>query len=92
VIADEFGNGCGHRKPADFDSSWVADPIDFNLKKVNVSDNNDQPLWVSITVPQNAKAGILQNGYQRKRKQKTYAFACFAGGGQSIARTFAVDF
>lgn len=60
VIADEFGNGCGHRKPADFDSSWVADPIDFNLKKVNVSENNDQPLWVSITVPQNAKAGIYK--------------------------------
>lgn len=60
VITDEFGNGCGHRKPADFDSSWVADPIDFNLKKVNVSENNDQPLWVSITVPQNAKAGIYK--------------------------------
>lgn len=60
VITDEFGNGCGHRKPADFDSSWVADPINFKLKKLNVAQNDNQPLWVSVTVPQNAKAGVYK--------------------------------
>ncbi|MBN2767063.1 MAG: DUF4091 domain-containing protein [Paludibacteraceae bacterium] len=60
VITDEFGNGCGHRKPADFDSSWVADPINFKIKKLNVAQNDYQPLWVSVTVPQNAKAGIYK--------------------------------
>ncbi len=60
VITDEFGNGCGHRKPADFDSSWVADPINFKLKKLNVAQNDNQPLWMSVTVPQNTKAGIYK--------------------------------
>lgn len=60
VITDEFGNGCGHRKPADFDSSRVADPINFKLKKQYVAENDFQPLWVSVSVPQNANAGVYK--------------------------------
>ena len=28
IITDEFADGCGHRKPVDFDSSLVADMLD----------------------------------------------------------------
>lgn len=60
VITDAFGNGCGHRKSADFDSSWVTDPINFKTKKLSIAENDFRPLWVSISVPQNAEAGVYK--------------------------------
>ena len=57
VIADEFGEGCGHRKPADFDSSLVADAID-PARSVQLKKRNVQPVWVSIKVPSTARAGV----------------------------------
>lgn len=57
VITDEFRDGCGHRKPADFDSSYVADAIDTKSKSASLNKNSTQPIWLSIKVPANAKAG-----------------------------------
>lgn len=56
VKTDEFGQGCGHRKPQDFDSSIVADPID-RVKVIPVAANTVQPVWISIQVPATAKPG-----------------------------------
>jgi hypothetical protein len=60
VMTDEFKNGCGYRKSKDFDSSMVADIINTGLRSVNISENTTQPIWLSIHVPANAKAGNYQ--------------------------------
>ncbi|WP_071597060.1 DUF4091 domain-containing protein [Niabella aurantiaca] len=57
VMTDEFRNGCGHRKPVDFDSSLVADAIDFGKTRAVLKPNQVQPIWVSIDVPADAPAG-----------------------------------
>jgi len=57
VMTDEFRDGCGYRKPEDFDSSMVADLINTGITSVNIAKNNTQPVWLSIKVPANAKAG-----------------------------------
>ena len=57
VITDEFRDGCGYRKAADFDSSYVADLIDTKAKSTLLKENNTQPVWLSIKVPANAGAG-----------------------------------
>ncbi|MCJ8165698.1 DUF4091 domain-containing protein [Pontibacter sp. E15-1] len=56
VITDEFGQGCGHRKPADFDSSMVADPID-TATVTAVTANTVQPVWLRVEVPRQTPAG-----------------------------------
>ncbi|PRZ25271.1 DUF4091 domain-containing protein [Flavobacterium granuli] len=56
VITDEFGGGCGHRKPEDFKSSLVADPINWG-SSIEVKKNNLQPIWLSINIPANTTAG-----------------------------------
>jgi len=57
VITDEFRDGCGYRKAADFDSSYVADLIDTKLNTIGINTKNTQPVWLSIKVPVNVKAG-----------------------------------
>jgi len=59
VITDEFAGGCGYRKPADFDSSLVADAIDI-APGIAVEANTVQPLWLSIQIPHDAAAGIYK--------------------------------
>ncbi len=56
VITDEFRSGCGHRKPADFDSSLSADAIDI-IDAIRVEANTVQPVWLSVHVPQNIAPG-----------------------------------
>ena len=59
VMTDELakgGGGCGHRNPADFDSSVVADVLDIN-ETIPVQRNNTQPVWLNVWVPRDAKAG-----------------------------------
>lgn len=56
VITDEFAGGCGHRKPEDFKSSLVADPINWG-SSIEVKKNNLQPIWLSINIPANTTAG-----------------------------------
>ncbi len=57
VITDEFRNGCGHRKAADFDSSYVADLIDTKTESMRLQENTTQPIWLSIKIPENSNTG-----------------------------------
>ena len=57
VITDEFVAGCGYRKPEDFASSLVADPINTIATTATLKANNVQPIWLSIKIPSNAKQG-----------------------------------
>jgi len=57
VITDEFRDGCGYRKAADFDSSYVADQIDTKVNNVAINARNTQPVWLSIKIPATTKAG-----------------------------------
>ena len=75
VITDEFGGGCGHRKPENFKSSLVADPIDFT-SSVAVKKNELQPIWVSISVPANTVAGQYKGTITiNAEKKHTLAFS-----------------
>ncbi|WP_316844197.1 DUF4091 domain-containing protein [Pedobacter psychrodurus] len=72
VITDEFRDGCGYRKPADFDSSSVADLIDTKTNHIDLNAKNTQPVWVSIKVPAGAKAG-LYSGTVKIKAEKEYS-------------------
>ena len=56
VMTDEFGRGCDHRKPSDYDSSLVEDPIDI-IEVLPVQENTVQPIWLSVKVPGNTPSG-----------------------------------
>ncbi|WP_207513684.1 DUF4091 domain-containing protein [Longitalea luteola] len=58
VMTDEFKNGCGKRKSTDLDSSLAADIINTELSSVKLTQNTLQPVWLSIKVPADAKAGV----------------------------------
>lgn len=57
VITDEFGEGCGHRKPEDYASSLSADVLD-NVSCFNLQANTARPVWITMDVPANAEPGI----------------------------------
>ena len=68
VMTDELnkdGSGCGFRKPAQFDSSLVADGIDIFSKK-EIAANTTQPVWLSIQVPGNIPAGVYKGAVNVK--------------------------
>jgi|WetSurMetagenome_2_1015567.scaffolds.fasta_scaffold97056_1 hypothetical protein len=73
VMTDEFGRGCDERKPADYDASLVADPIDI-IKTLPVQANTAQPLWISIRVPGDVPAGkysgaiLINTGHDHELK------------------------
>ncbi len=71
VITDEFKNGCGKRKPQDFDSSYVADIIDTKTKSVLIEENSTQPIWLSIKVPVNTSPGNYK-GTVKIKSDKDY--------------------
>jgi len=58
VMTDEFKDGCGYRKPQDFDSSLVADPINTSVQSVVLNKNTVQPVWISVQVPATTPAGV----------------------------------
>jgi hypothetical protein len=58
VMTDEFRNGCGYRKPQDFDSSKVADIINVDMKSIQVQKNTTQPVWLSVKVPATTSPGL----------------------------------
>jgi hypothetical protein len=72
VITDEFRNGCGYRKAADFDSSYVADLIDTKTTNITINAKNTQPVWLSIKVPFATKAGIYA-GTIKVKAEKEYS-------------------
>ena len=56
VMTDEFAEGCGARKPENFAASLSADMID-HLKSYNLEGKKVRPVWVSISIPKDAKPG-----------------------------------
>lgn len=60
VMTDEFRNGCGHRKPADFDSSLVADIINTGITTTAIQKHTTQPIWLTIRIPETQPAGEYQ--------------------------------
>jgi len=71
VMTDEFGSGCGYRKPEDFPASLVADMLD-NLECFNMEAKTVRPVWLTFTIPSDAVAGNY------KGNLKLYA------GGRSV--------
>lgn len=58
VMTDEFRDGCGYRKPQNFDSSKVADIINVDLKSIQVQKNTTQPVWLRVKVPADCQPGM----------------------------------
>lgn len=56
VMTDEFADGCGHRKPADFAASLSPDMLD-DLSSFNLEAKKARPVWVTVTIPKDAKPG-----------------------------------
>ena len=61
VMTDELnknGKGtCGHRDKRDFDSTLVADVIDHLADTLSVAAHTTQPVWISVSVPQETPPG-----------------------------------
>lgn len=61
VMTDELNRdgsgGCGYRNSADFDSSYVADPIDNISRYIHMDENSVRPVWVTVDVPRDIPAG-----------------------------------
>ncbi|MDR1090867.1 MAG: DUF4091 domain-containing protein [Prevotella sp.] len=60
VMTDEFGPGCGYRKPEDFPASLSADMLD-NIKSFNIQAKTVRPVWLTINIPRDAKAGTYKS-------------------------------
>lgn len=56
VMTDEFGPGCGHRKPEDFPASLSADMLD-NLPCFHMEAKTVRPVWLTFSIPSAAVAG-----------------------------------
>ncbi|WP_345162233.1 DUF4091 domain-containing protein [Pontibacter saemangeumensis] len=70
VLTDEFREGCGDRRPADYDSSLVADLVDTTTV-TSVARNTVQPIWLTLEVPRQTPAGIY-NGVVTVAAGKPY--------------------
>ena len=63
VITDEFGPGCGWRKPADFKASLSPDMLD-DLSSFNIGKNEVRPVWITINIPRTAEKGTYSGKVQ----------------------------
>ncbi len=63
VMTDIFGPGCGHRKPGDFPASLTPDMLD-NLECFNIEAKTVRPVWLTISIPSDAKAGTYKGKLQ----------------------------
>jgi hypothetical protein len=57
VKTDIFAKGCGKHAISQYDSSMVADAIDYDAP-VSVRAGQSQPFWISIRIPSDCKPGI----------------------------------
>jgi hypothetical protein len=74
VMTDEFGPGCGYRKPEDFPASLSADMLD-NIKSFNMPPRTVRPLWITVDIPREAKAGTYKSKIEVTAKgEKTKEF------------------
>lgn len=60
VMTDEFGPGCGYRKPQDFPASLSADMLD-NINTFDMPAKTTRPVWITIEIPRDAKAGTYKS-------------------------------
>ncbi|MFV0536644.1 MAG: glycoside hydrolase domain-containing protein [Dysgonomonas sp.] len=60
VMTDEFGPGCGYRKPEDFPASLSADMLD-NIKSFNLAAKTVRPVWITVEIPRDAQADIYKS-------------------------------
>ena len=67
ILTDEFAGGCVPRKPADFDSSLVADALD-PIPYFNIEANSVRPVWVTIKVPATTETGTYNGNITIKAK------------------------
>lgn len=58
VLTDEFGRGCGYRKPEDFAVSLSADALD-NVECFHMKAKTTQPVWLTFRIP----AGTIPDIY-----------------------------
>lgn len=73
VMQDNFLT-CGFRTASrDYDSTLVADVVDHFSRSLTLSAQSTRPIWVSIWVPQNAKAGSYVGTLTVKANDKTVA-------------------
>lgn len=63
VMTDEFGKGCGKRKPEDFASSLAPDMLD-NLEAFDISAKTARPVWITVEIPRTAKEGVYNGKIQ----------------------------
>lgn len=70
VLTDEFGSGCGRRKPEDYASSLSPDMLD-DLSSYNLEKNKVRPVWVTIEIPRTAQKGNYQGTVQITSPQGT---------------------
>ena len=59
VMTDEFGPGCGHRKPEDFAASLSPDMLD-DLSTYTIKGKQVRPVWISLDIPRDSKEGLYQ--------------------------------
>jgi hypothetical protein len=63
VVTDELNKdkmgGCGHRIPGDYDSSLVADGIDYR-NTIDQEAQTTRPIWVSIQIPSDVATGLYK--------------------------------
>lgn len=72
VITDSLnksGHGCGIEPSTKADSSLVADGIDFIPFKT-IAGKSLQPVWVTIQIPEDAKAGSYQGVFKIEADEK----------------------
>lgn len=62
VMTDELNmdgsGGCGYRTSSDFDSSYVADPIDNISGYRRLDEDSVQPVWLTVDVPRDVCPGV----------------------------------
>lgn len=77
VMADELQkdglNTCGFRNQEEYRHFLVADPIDHLTRQLDMEPNTTRCGWVSISVPQDAKAGTYRGTVEVKADGKTIA-------------------
>lgn len=73
VMADNFVDGCSQYSTSRYDSFLVADPIDI-VREMPVPANSVRPVWLTISVPQQANPGIY-SGFVTIIADKKYKLA-----------------
>lgn len=60
VMVDEFGPGCGYRKPENFAASLSPDMLD-SLTNFNMDAKTVRPVWLTFDIPSDAVAGVYRS-------------------------------